>query len=251
MKKTVVRFNRSERWFHNIVMFSFLFLLVTGLAMIFYNLKGDQGASRQFLVLVHKVVSVAFIVGPVLALLLGCKKTWKENISIITSFGRDDIMWMLLKPVTAIKKGVTLPKDDKFNPGQKMWTYIAISGSVILAVTGVIMWVKGSAILALMLHTATALMLTPALAGHMYMAIFNKDTRPGFGSIVDGEVDAEWAMHHHPLWMERKAKERVRAMVAPDVKAGKKLRSGINSAKIGIGVNYRGRVGAHPYTKTA
>jgi len=47
------------------------------------------------------------------------------------------------------------------------------------------------------------------LSGHIFMALINRDTREGVGSIIDGEVDAEWAKRHHPLWMERMAKDRV------------------------------------------
>lgn len=223
MIRTVIRFNRSERWFHNIVMFTFLFLLTTGLAMLYYNLKGDQGSSRQFLVFTHKIASVIFIGGPILALLFGSWKTWKENIRVITSFGREDIRWLMLKPMAAFSKKVRLPRDDKFNPGQKVWIYIAVSGSVILAVTGVIMWVTGSPILALAVHTVVALLMIIPLGGHIYMATMNPETRPGFGSIVDGEVDAEWAMEHHPIWMERTAKQRVKEKLQRGVPTRRKV----------------------------
>ncbi|MGK7344434.1 MAG: formate dehydrogenase subunit gamma [Candidatus Nitrospinota bacterium M3_3B_026] len=223
MRKTVIRFNRSERWFHNIVMFTFLFLLITGLAMLYYNLKGDQGSSRQFLVFTHKIASVIFIGGPILALLFGCRRTWIENIKVITSFSRDDIRWLTLKPLAAFSKKIKLPRDDKFNPGQKVWIYIAVSGSAVLAVTGVIMWVTGSPILALAIHTVVAVLMIIPLGGHIYMATLNPETRPGFGSIVDGEVNAEWAMEHHPIWMERTAKQRVKEKLQREVSARRKM----------------------------
>lgn len=252
MKKTVVRFTSSERWFHNIVMFSFVFLLITGLAMLFYNLKGDQGSSRQFLVMTHKAVSLVFMIGPLLALLFSDKKVWRENIKVLSRFGRKDIKWLMLKPLKAMNKKVKLPLDDKFNPGQKVWTYAAVGSTVILVVTGIIMWVTGSPILALIAHTAVAVIITPILAGHVFMAIINKETREGLGSIVDGKVDAEWAMDHHPLWMERLAKERVRAKIAHEFSYRKSLQYKIKSAKIATSVDSIKRgVLPRPHSRTA
>jgi len=209
MNRTITRFTSSERWLHNIVMLTFLSLLMTGLGMLYYNLMGNQGPSRQFLVSVHKVVSVAFIAGPVLAIIFGARKIWKENFRLLTTWKKEDFEWLAKKPFAAIFKGIELPEDDKFNPGQKSWAALAVSGSLMLAVSGIYMWVTGSPILALFVHTLLAIALAGALSGHVYMAIGNKATRPSISSIIDGQVDVHWAAEHHPLWMERLTKERV------------------------------------------
>ncbi|MBI4666909.1 MAG: cytochrome b/b6 domain-containing protein [Nitrospinae bacterium] len=210
MKGSITRFTPSERWLHNIVMVTFVLLLLTGLAMLYFNLQGDQGESRKFLVSSHKLISVIFMVIPVLLVALGNRKIWKENFRLVTSWSRKDIEWLMKKPLAAIFKNMELPLDDKFNPGQKTWAYIAISGSALLVGTGIIMWTTGSPILALLVHTLVALMLALALTGHIYMAIGNKATRPSISSIIDGDVSMDWAMRHHPLWAERVMKDRVK-----------------------------------------
>lgn len=212
--QTVTRFTPSERWFHNIVMVTFVFLLVTGLAMLYFNLIGEQGEPRDFLVATHEAVAVLFLVGPTLALIFGVKKVWKENYRILSRWSRTDIEWLTKKPLSAFLKNISMPKDDKFNPGQKAWATIAMSGSFVLAATGVYMWIYESAILALAIHTVVAIGMLVALSGHVFMALINPETREGIGSIIDGEVDAEWAMEHHPLWMERQADERIRTIDA-------------------------------------
>lgn len=209
MRALVTRFTTSERWLHNVVMVTFIALLLTGMGMLFYNLKGDQGPSRQFLVTIHKVISVGFLLAPVLLVVFGNRKIWKENFRLLTTWGKNDIEWLMKKPLTAFFKNTKLPLDDKFNPGQKTWATLAVSGTIVLAVTGVIMWVTGSPILALAVHTLVAIGLAFALSGHVFMAIGNKETRPSITSIIDGQVDAEWAKHHHPLWMERETRRRV------------------------------------------
>ena len=207
--KTIVRFTPSERWFHNSVMFTFVLLLITGMVMLYFNLAGEQGEPRKFLVLIHEVFAVFFLVIPTAAFLLGDKKIWRENLGVMTRWGKNDFIWLAKKPLSAMITSIDLPDDDKFNPGQKVWAMLAISGTFLLIVTGIIMWAMESPILAIFVHTAVAIILAIALSGHIYMAVVNKETREGLNSIIDGEVDLEWARHHHPLWIERHSIERV------------------------------------------
>jgi formate dehydrogenase subunit gamma len=191
-------------------MITFIALLMTGMGMLAYNLQGDQGVSRQLIVSIHKYISLIFLIAPVVFVVMGSRRIWKENIHLLTTWGWKDIEWLMKKPLKVIFNHLELPPDDKFNPGQKIWATLAVTGSSLLAGTGVIMWVTGSPILALIVHTFVALGLAFALSGHIFMAIGNKDTRPSITSIIDGDVDAQWATHHHPLWMEREARRRVR-----------------------------------------
>ncbi|MBF0291008.1 MAG: cytochrome b/b6 domain-containing protein [Nitrospinae bacterium] len=209
MKDSVTRFTPSERWLHNVVMFSVLTLLLTGVGMIYFNLKGDQGATRQSLVRTHQYVSVIFLVAPLLLVMMGNKGVWKENLRLLTTWGWKDLEWLMKKPVSALFGNIHLPPADKFNPGQKTWATLAVAGSKALAVTGLIMWSVPSPILAIMIHTAVGVGLGLALLGHVFMAVGNKDTRPSITSIIHGKVDAKWAAHHHPLWMERQSRRRV------------------------------------------
>lgn len=209
IKPTIIRFVPAERWLHNIVMFSFILLLTTGLSMVYFNLIGENRDARDFLRTVHQVVSVLFVGGPLLIVLAGGAKIWRENIFVAINFRKDDFLWLIKTPFVGIAKNIVLPPQDKFNGGQKVWIYIVVTGALTLTVTGIFIWVDSSAILALFIHTAVTLIMIPPLAGHMYMALINKETRGGITSIVDGEVDSIWAQEHHPIWMDRKAKERV------------------------------------------
>lgn len=235
MKLTVTRFSPSERWLHNVVMITFIALLMTGMGMLAYNLQGDQGASRQLIVVIHKYISLIFLIAPVVFVIMGSRRIWKENIHLLTTWGWKDIEWLMKKPLKVIFNHLELPPDDKFNPGQKIWATLAVTGSSLLAGTGVIMWVTGSPILALIVHTLVALGLAFALSGHIFMAIGNKDTRPSITSIIDGDVDAQWATHHHPLWMERETRRRVREKAgALTTHHHEKLLDGVPTQKVAI-----------------
>ncbi|MBF0633494.1 MAG: cytochrome b/b6 domain-containing protein [Nitrospinae bacterium] len=209
MKDSVTRFTPSERWLHNVVMFTVLALLVTGVGMIYFNVQGDQSGPRLLLVRAHQYVSVIFLVAPLLLVMMGNKGVWKENLRLLTTWGWKDFEWLMKKPVSALFGNIHLPPADKFNPGQKTWATLAVAGSKALAVTGLIMWSVPSPILAIMIHTAVGVGLGLALLGHVFMAVGNKDTRPSITSIIHGKVDAKWAAHHHPLWMERQSRRRV------------------------------------------
>lgn len=206
MKGSVIRFTPSERWLHNVVMLTAVTLLLTGAGMVCCNYAGNQGSTRKSLVLIHQYVSVIFIGAPVLLVALGDKRVWRENLRLLTTWGWKDIEWLVKKPVSAIFSNMSLPLSDKFNPGQKTWVTLAVTASKALAVTGAIMWVIPSPILAIMIHTVVGAGLGLGLIGHVYMAVGNKATRPGITSIINGKVDARWAFLHHPLWMEREAR---------------------------------------------
>jgi formate dehydrogenase subunit gamma len=234
MKAMVTRFTPSERWLHNVVMLTFIALLMTGMGMLAYNLNGDQGPSRQFLVTIHKYISLVLLTVPLFLVVFGNRRIWKENIRLLTTWGKKDIEWLMKKPLASIFSNIQLPLDDKFNPGQKTWANLAVSGTSVLAVTGVIMWVTGSPILALIVHTLVAIGLAFALSGHIFMAVGNKDTRPSITSIIDGDVDAQWAAHHHPLWMERETRRRIREQAGASVTHHHEKPAGEDTGKIAI-----------------
>lgn len=207
LNRTITRFGASERAFHNVVMLTYFLLLMTGLVIISYNIKGDRDIIRHYFVIAHKAAGVMFLMGTISVILFGDKKIWLENLWLLVKFDSSDIRWLAKKPFTIFSKNIKLPQSDKFNAGQKIWHAIAFTGSFTLALTGVILWNNRLSIIALLLHTALALIMIFPLMGHMYMALINKDTRPGFNSIINGRVDTKWAKSHHPKWVSRKERD--------------------------------------------
>jgi hypothetical protein len=45
-----------------------------------------------------------------------------------------------------------------------------------------------------------ALIATPLMLGHVYMALINPDTRVGLSGMLSGYVDRHWARHHYRSW---------------------------------------------------
>jgi formate dehydrogenase subunit gamma len=52
-----------------------------------------------------------------------------------------------------------------------------------------------------LVHLALFVGWLPAFAGHFYLAVLNPGTRPALRAMFTGEVDLDWARHHHPLWV--------------------------------------------------
>jgi cytochrome b subunit of formate dehydrogenase len=130
-------------------------------------------------------ISLVFLTVPATLIVFGDRKTWKGNFRILASWGKKDIEWLAKKPLTAFYENIELPRGGKFNPGQKGWAMVVISGAAILSVTGVVMWTTSSPIFALAVHTLFALILTAGLTGHIYMAFANWGTRPDMMSISE------------------------------------------------------------------
>ena len=49
-------------------------------------------------------------------------------------------------------------------------------------------------------HKLATIALCVLVAGHLYMALFNRATRPALRGMLTGEVDREWAHKHYPRW---------------------------------------------------
>jgi cytochrome b subunit of formate dehydrogenase len=49
-------------------------------------------------------------------------------------------------------------------------------------------------------HKLATIALCVLMAGHLYMALVNRATRPALRGMLTGEVDRAWARKHYPRW---------------------------------------------------
>jgi cytochrome b subunit of formate dehydrogenase len=61
-------------------------------------------------------------------------------------------------------------------------------------------WLTEGALLSWIIHFEMALLATPLLLGHKFMATINPDTRIGLSGMINGYVDRQWAKHHYSKW---------------------------------------------------
>jgi formate dehydrogenase subunit gamma len=218
--RLVTRFNDIERFVHWLVAGSFVVLALTGLNMLYGRhvilpLIGAYPFSRLTYLgkLCHDYLAFAFMLGIVLMFLM-----WvKDNLP-----RRADLTWLrrgggLFSPAE--------PPAWKFNAGQKMLFWLVILGGVSISLSGVALlfpftfhWFSGTFAaadllgfhlptnltplaetqLAQLWHAAVGLMFIAMIIAHIYLGTIGMEG--AFDAMASGEVDANWAKEHHPLW---------------------------------------------------
>ena len=130
---------------------------------------------------------------------------------------KDDIEWMKVKPLKmlGLAKDKTLPPQDAYNAGQKVFGYVVFLGTIAIMITGLIMtfsylipndlrwivqWSRP-------IHFGAVGMIVAGLMVHVYMAAFFPEEKSAFFSMFNGDVDALYARLHHRKWYEDKLKE--------------------------------------------
>ncbi|MGI9021669.1 MAG: cytochrome b/b6 domain-containing protein [Acidimicrobiales bacterium] len=201
--RRLLRFDRAERFLHwaNAALFGVLLataalLYIGQLSVIF----GRRDLVRQ----VH-VISGLLLPAPLVLALIG---PWRRGVlADLRDFNRfdgDDRRWLRTRGRDA---SVRL---RKFNPGQKLNAAFVAGAIGVFLVTGSIMfwfepfpldWRTG----ATFVHDWMALAMTLAIAGHIWMAVGDRDS---LRAMVRGWVPESWARTHRPRWYEEVAGEK-------------------------------------------
>ncbi len=190
------RFTFQERVVHWAVALSFVYLALTGLALWspqLYWLAGVFGGGETVRA-AHPWVGVFFCV--VLALMFG---NWARFMLI----DRDDRRWLAMAHRYAVGKTAGMPEPGRFNAGQKVMFWMQCLMAVLMLASGLVLWYpevtsRGLRLAAIVIHPASAVISICGIIVHFYMATF---ATPGsLRGMIEGEVDADWARHHHPKW---------------------------------------------------
>jgi len=93
------------------------------------------------------------------------------------------------------------PPAARFNAGQKVNFLLVSLLLATLYVSGVDTILAGTHHnLIFGGHKLATIALCVLVAGHLYMALVNRATRPALRGMLGGEVDREWARKHYPRW---------------------------------------------------
>jgi formate dehydrogenase subunit gamma len=225
VRPKVLRFRASERRLHWAIAIPFLVCYVSALVLVVVYNPDPLRPYRAVFSWAHRISGICLIVFPLWAG-AGAVKDFRVhfyNIRQAWIWIFDDLKWLALMGLAAISRRIKLPEQGKFNAAQKLNFMLVMSTYPLYIATGLLMWVTGAALLAWLLHFAMALIATPFLAGHIFMATIPKSSRKALPGMVTGMVERDWAQHHHRRWYEetfvkdhRGAKERPHA-TAPAV----------------------------------
>jgi formate dehydrogenase subunit gamma len=200
--REVLRFLKSERVLHWAVAVPFIVCWVSALVLVLVYNPDPLRPYRQFFSLTHRISGICLIVSPVLALLFGLKerKTHLDNIKTALSWSLNDLKWLALMIPASVSRKIVLPEQGKFNAAEKVNFIMVMLSIPLLISSGVLVWMGHWAWLAWLVHALTAVIATPTMLGHMYMAMVNPETRKGIKGMITGYVDRQWAKHHYGAW---------------------------------------------------
>ncbi len=220
-EKHLIKHPIQQRILHWFNAASFLFLWLTGIAMI--SNSGYQIGPRFYIDAVNGLFGGAtnllhthILVGVVwFAVLVGSFLLDPHGLSV--RFLRDlvpthnDLVWFKVRGKAEIDPDTKLPDQGAYNAGQKAFGVVVLLGSVIIGISGLLMWIgTGGGALGrslVLLHLMTVGVVISFFFVHFSMAALLKEERPALVSMVKGEIDQEYVEHHHAEWFEAHSEE--------------------------------------------
>lgn len=199
--KKVKRFGigpRINHWFMAGVM---LFLALTGLVLLFgRHILLPWLGSDVFGVIASAAKEGHDLFGPVfaIALLFFFFQFVRKNLPHYR-----DVIFLLQLGGIFRKHEV---RSGFFNAGEKILFWMVMIFGFTLAGSGFLLLFQNlvpgreAMQLALLVHAIAGIGLTAMAFSHIYMAVSVKGTLP---AMTQGEVDENWAKHHHELWYEQ------------------------------------------------
>jgi formate dehydrogenase subunit gamma len=190
----LLRFTRTERAAHWLVVVAFAAILLSGTQMP-HTWDADQPV-----VDIHVGCAVLLVAGLVLLL-------WRADGAALARTGIQlattepgDADWLRGVP-ERLRTGAPPPPVGRFNAGQKLNARLSALGLAVLYATGLALLLAGRGLPQGPLHTLTTVAVCGLLSGHVFMAVLNPATRHALRGMTFGDVDRNWAKHHHPLWV--------------------------------------------------
>ena len=197
----ILRYQFHERLNHWIAGFSYLYLLLTGLAFwspwLFWLaiVLGGGQVSRMLHPWIGLVFSAAVLYMYVL---------WNAQMGITET---DKAWWDSLHYYVRNEDN-KMPPAGRYNAGQKLLFWGFFVFGLLLLLSGIVLWfpeyipwsLRSLRYLAVIVHVGSALITIGFFMLHVYMGVFAE--RGAFGSVIRGDVSQDFAKRYHPAWYE-------------------------------------------------
>jgi len=186
---------------HWAVALPFMTCYATALILVLVYNPDPSRPYREVVSWTHRISGVCLFILPALNFV----RYWRDaglhlhNVRQAWSWSWQDVRWLfLIVPSSVIQ--MTLPHQGKFNAGEKINFMVLCSTYPVYLLTGLLIWFGASPYLSWLVHFSLAIVATPLLLGHVFMATVNPDTRKGLQGMITGFVDRNWAKHHYHHW---------------------------------------------------
>jgi len=197
----VLRYAFHERAWHWVAAFSYIYLLLSGLAFwspwLFWlaTLLGGGQVARMM----HPWMGVIFAIG------VGAMYVMWSSQMGVTQTDKD---WFSSVGYYIQNEDEKMPPAGRYNAGQKSLFWGFVFCMILLLSTGIFMWIPQyfawhspiAMRIATIIHASSALLTIGLFLIHVYMGVFAE--RGAFGSVIRGDVSLEFARRYHPGWYQ-------------------------------------------------
>ena len=197
----ILRYQFHERLTHWVAAFSYIYLLISGLAFwspwLFWLtvLLGGGQVAR----ILHPWFGLIFVVA-----VLYLYAMWASQMHTTEA---DKEWWRAIGHYTR-NEDDQMPPAGRYNAGQKLLFWGFFIFGILLFLSGLVLWLpeyipwnlRFLRYLAVLVHASSALITIGLFMIHIYMSVFAE--RGAFGSVIRGDVSQEFARRYHPAWYE-------------------------------------------------
>jgi len=197
----ILRYAFHERAWHWVAGFSYIYLLLTGLAFwtpwLFWIaiLLGGGQTSRTL----HPWFGLIFATS-----VSAMYSMWHAQMGV-TQVDKD---WFSAVGHYARNEDDKMPPAGRYNGGQKSLFWGFVICGALLFLSGLVLWfpeyipwnLRYLRYAAVLIHASCALLTIGLFLIHVYMGVFAE--RGAFGSVIRGDVSLQFAKRYHPGWYE-------------------------------------------------
>ena len=213
--RSIVRMTGKQRLQHVILLTSFAALVITGFALKYPDswLAALLVGGESFRRISHRIAGMVML-GAGLFHIYYIALTTEGRRAVVDMFPvkKDITDFIQAMRYYAIGK-VSKPKFAKFNYGEKAEYWAVVWGTIIMGLTGLMVWFKVDVFgflprwvidVALAIHFYEAILATLAIVvWHFYNVIFDPDVYPLNWALVDGKVSEDYYKEEHQLDYEQ------------------------------------------------
>ncbi len=207
----MTRMTTNQRWQHLFLLTSFIVLVITGFALKFPEswIADVLAMSEHVRSIVHRVAGVVLIsAGIYHVFYLALAREGRRMLRDIMPYPRDafDVWGTMLYYLGLSKKK---PAFGRFNYAEKAEYWALVWGTVLMGLTGIMLWAKVSVgnllarwwvDVATAIHYYEAILATLAIVvWHFYQVFFDPDVYPMNWAWWDGKMPVEHYKHEHAL----------------------------------------------------
>jgi formate dehydrogenase gamma subunit len=225
--RPIHRMNLSQRWQHALLAVSFIALAVTGFALKFPDswVAKLMGSNEPFRRWAHRIAGVVLLlVGLYHLIYILATRDGRKLVKDLFPVKKDlaDV-WGALRHLVGLNP--VKPGIGRFGYSEKMEYWAVVWGTVIMGVTGLLVWFKMDVThwlprwmvdVALTIHYYEAVLACLAIVvWHFYHVIFDPDVYPLNLACWDGRVSEHWLKEEHALDMEARPHRPAPSMSVP------------------------------------